>query len=130
MTLNQIKPFFVLAVVGLFSQFAVAQSDADSAAMQQIATLVTTLNHFPSDDDLTTLDTIIANSELSAEVHLMADTVANIEHSANDAGKVHMQAIAGDANASDQARGLAEVIANLNHMVSDTAKAQLAKLFP
>lgn len=126
----QIKTLIAIAAFSLFSQFAAAQSDADSAAMKQIAAIVATLNHFPNDDDFATLDAIIANSEVSTEVRTMADTVANIEHSANEEGKGAMEAIAGDSSTSEQARSLAEIIGNLNHMASASDKDQLAKLFP
>ncbi len=125
-----LKTLIAIVAFSLFSHFAAAQSDADSAAMKQIAAIVATLNHFPNDDDFATLDAIIANSDVSSEVRMMADTVANIEHSANEEGKGAMEAIAGDSSASEQARSLAEIIGNLNHMASDSAKEQLAQLFP
>jgi enoyl-[acyl-carrier-protein] reductase (NADH) len=119
-----------LASCSLFSHIAAAQSDADSAAMKEIAAVVATLNHFPSDDDFATLDAIIANSALSADVRMMADTVANIEHSANEEGKGAMETIAGNASASKQAKDLAEIIGNFSHSASASAKEELAKLFP
>jgi len=126
----RITTLIALVSFSFFAQFAAAQSDADSAAMKEIAAVVATLNHFPSDDDFATLDAIIANSAVSSEVRIMADTVANIEHSANEEGKGAMEAIAGDSSASEQARNLAEIIGNLNHTASASAKEQLAKLFP
>ena len=130
MTLIRIKTLFVLASVGLFSQFAAAESEVDSAAMKQIAAVIVTLDHFPTDEDFVTLDEIMSNGEVSAEVQLMAETVANIEHSANEEGKEAMTIIAGDSNASEQAKGLAGIIANVNHAASDSAKEQIAILFP
>jgi hypothetical protein len=130
MAKRRIITLIALVSFSFFSHIAAAQTDADSAAMEQIAAVVATLNHFPDDDDFATLDAIIADSEVSSQVRMMADTVANIEHSANEEGKGAMEAIAGDASASEQARSLAQIIGNLSHSASAAAKEQLTALFP
>ncbi len=130
MNLIRLKTLIVLASIGMFSHFAAAQSSADSAAMKQIAQVVSNLNHFPSDDDFEILDSIIASSDVSNEVRMMADTVANIEHSANEEGKGAMESIAGNESLSEQARSLAVIIGNLTHTASAAAKEQLAAMFP
>ncbi len=129
MSFLRTKTLFVLAALGLFSQIAFAQSAADTAAMKQIAAVVATINHYPSDEDFEVLDAIIANSEVSNEVRIMADTVANIEHSANEEGKGAMETIVATGSASEQMKELATIIANFNHTANDSAKEQLAQLF-
>ncbi|MFK7863762.1 MAG: hypothetical protein AB8B95_05985 [Pseudohongiellaceae bacterium] len=109
---------------------AFAQSTADTSALSEIATIVAGINHFPSDGDMTTLEEIIGNSDVSQNVRIIADTVINIEHSANEEGKGAMESIQASSQASAEMKVLAEVIANLSHMASPDAKEQLAQAFP
>jgi len=95
MSTTILRKLILLTAIGLFSQIAMAQNDANSAAVKQIADIVVGLNHFPSDADLATLDAIIADGELAQGVREMANTVANIEHSANEEGRGAMEAIPG-----------------------------------
>lgn len=130
MTAPFLRKLILGAAIGLCSQFALAQSDADTAALKQIADIVAGLNHFPSDADMTTLEEIMSGGDISQTVLIMADTVANIEHAANEEGKGAMAAIQGSAQASEQAKVLAEVIENVSHMASADAKKMLAQTFP
>ena len=125
-----LRNFVLVAAIGLFSQLAIAQSNPNGEAMKQIADIVGSLNHFPSDADLATLDEIIGNSELAQGVREMADAVANIEHSANEEGRGAMDGIQNNAQAPERAKVLAGIIANISHSANDNAKAQLAQLFP
>lgn len=130
MNIAVFKKLTLILAIGLFSQFASAQSDANDAALKQIADIVAGLNHFPSDEDLSTLDTIIANSELAQGVRDMANTVANIEHVANEEGRGAMEAIQENAQAPERAKVLAGIIGSISHTASPKAKSQLAELFP
>lgn len=124
-----LRKFLLIAVIGLFSQFAVAQ-DASSAAAKQIADIVATLNHFPSDADKATLAAISGNTALAQGVRDMADAVANIQHAATAEGKSAMAALAAADDTPERGKVLAGIIANINHTASADAKAQLAQLFP
>ena len=116
------------ALIGLFPQFSLAQ-DAD-AALKQVADIVASLNHFPSDGDKSTLMAIAENDALPEGLRGMATAVANISHSANAEGKELMSRIGANTQAPDNARALAGIIAELNHTPSAEAKARLAALFP
>ena len=105
-----LRKLLVLAAIGLFSQFATAQGDANGLAVKQIADIVVGLNHFPSDADIATLIGIIADGELAQGVRDMANTVANIEHSANEEGRGAMEAIQANSQAPDRAKVLAGMI--------------------
>lgn len=122
------KLFAAFALLGLLSQPAMAQ-DAQ-AALKQIADIVASLNHFPSDADKATLAEIAGNDSLPQGVRNMADTVANISHAATADGKAQMAAIQENPQAPDYAKALAGIIASVNHVPSDDAKATLAELFP
>lgn len=130
MTIHLVRKVFVAVTIVLMAQVASAQSDADDAALSKIATIVASINHFPSDADMTTLEEIIGSGDVSQNVRIIADTVINIEHSANEEGKGAMESIQASASASEEMKVLAEVIANLSHMASADAKAQLAQSFP
>ena len=130
MHITNLRKLLLVAAIGLFSHFALAQDNANAAAVKQIADIVVGLSHFPSEADLATLDQITGNAELAQGVRDIADTVANIEHSANEEGKGAMEAIQANAQVPEQAKVLAGIIANFSHSASDDAKTQLAQLFP
>lgn len=130
MTSLFLRRLTLAASIGLFSQFALAQTGADTAALKQIADIVANLNHFPSDADMITLENIMGKSDISQDILIIADTVANIEHSANEEGKGAMEAIQANSQASESAKVLAEVVGNLSHMASADAKKMLAQAFP
>jgi len=122
------KLFAALALIGLFSQPTLAQEPGD--ALKQIADIVASLNHFPSDSDKATLAEISGNDSFPQALRNMADTVANISHSATAEGKEAMAAIQANMDAPESARTLAGIIASINHVASADAKATLAELFP
>ena len=128
MKLTLTRKILAIALIGLFSQFSLAQDNAGSA--KQIADIVASLNHFPSDADKATLMAISGNGELAPGVRAMATAVSNIAHSANAEGKEAMAGIQANAQAPDRAKALAGIIASLNHTASADAKAELAQLYP
>lgn len=121
--------FALIAALSIGSQFAAAQNSDNMEAFRQIAAIVATINHFPSDEDMAKLDAITANSSLAQPVREMANTVANIEHSPNEEGRGAMEAIIENAQ-NPAVKTLAEIIANFSHMASADAKAQLAQFNP
>jgi len=126
--MKTINKFLLIAVIGLFSQFSLAQ-DA-GGALKEIADIVAAINHFPSDADKTKLMAISDNGNLPQGVRDMATAVASINHSANAEGKEAMARIAANDQAPDRAKTLAGIISDLNHTPSDEAKSTLAELFP
>lgn len=126
-----LQKFLLIAAIGLFSQFSVAQNNtANLAAAKQIADIVASINHFPSDADKMALNAIIDDSALAVGIHAMASAVVNIEHATNSEGKTAMAAIQANDGAPDRAKALAGIIASLNHTASAEAKAELAQLYP
>ena len=125
-----LQKFLLIAAIGLFSQFSVAQDNpANAAAAKQIADIVASINHFPSDADKMALNSIIDDSALAGAIHAMASAVVNIEHATNAEGKTAMAALQARP-LPDRAKALAGIIASLNHTASADAKAELAQLFP
>jgi len=125
---NIIKKLTLIVLIGLFSQPLLAQQPG--GALKQIADIVASINHFPSDADKTALAAIAANDEYPQPLRDMATSVANISHAADADGKAVMASIQADDEAPDRAKTLAGIIAALNHTPSAADKARLAELFP
>ena len=121
------RKIMLIVLVGLFFQFSMADN---ASSAKDIADIVASLNHFPSDADKTKLMAISGDDSLSEGVRAMATAVANIAHSANDEGKAAMAMIQANDETPDRAKALAGIIASLTHMASGDAKATLAELFP
>jgi hypothetical protein len=130
MKLTLIKSFAAIALLGFFTQFSAAQEVTSMAAAKQIADIVASINHFPSDEDKAALAIISADNSLPQNVRDMATAVSTIAHSANDEGKIAMTRIQASDKAPDSAKSLAGMIANFNHMLSDEQKQKLAKIYP
>ena len=122
------RKLVAIALIGLFSQFSLAQ-DAGSA-LKEISDIVVSLNHFPSDADKAKLMVIADNDSLPQGVRDMATAISSFAHSANAEGKEAMARIIASDQAPDRAKTLAGVIADLNHTASADAKTSLAALFP
>ena len=88
-----LRKLLLAATIGLFSQFAVAQDAATTAAAKQVADIVASLNHFPSDADKATLGAISGNAQLPQGLRDMATAVANIQHAATAEDKATLAAI-------------------------------------
>jgi hypothetical protein len=128
MKITIIRKLMAIALIGLFSQFSLAQ-DA-GAALKDIADIVASMNHFASDADKAKLMVIAENGSYPQGVRDMATTVTNIAHAANADGKDAMARIVASDQAPDSAKTLAGVIAGFNHMASAEEKSSLAALFP
>ena len=125
MKLTLLRKIMAIALIGLFSQFAMADN-ASSAT--EIAGIVVSMSHFPSDADKAKLMAISADDSLAGPVREMATAVTNISHAANAEGKAAMASIA-DGQAPDRAKALAGVIAGFNHMASADDKARISELY-
>jgi|TARA_B100001013_G_scaffold331412_1_gene246975 hypothetical protein len=126
--MNFARKIIIIAIVGLFSQFSMAQDNA--GAIKDVADIVASINHFPSDADKARLMAISGNDSLFEGIRAMATAVSNISHAANADGKAAMAALQAMDQLPDRAKALAGIIGSFNHMASDEGKATLAELFP
>ena len=126
--MNFARKIIIIAIVGLFSQFSMAQDTA--GAIKDVADIVASINHFPSDADKARLMAISGNDSLFEGIRAMATAVSNISHAANADGKAAMAALQAQDQIPDRAKALAGIIGSFNHMASDEGKATLAELFP
>jgi hypothetical protein len=125
-----IRNLLAITIFGFFTQFSVAQDANNMAALKEIANIVVSINHFPSDADKAALAKISGNEDYPQGIRDMATTVSNIEHAANDAGKAAMARIQASDQAPASAKALAGMITNFNHMLNAEAKMTMAQLFP
>ena len=126
--MNLARKITIIAIVGLFSQFSMAQDNA--SAIKEVADIVASINHFPSDADKARLMAISDDDSLFDGIRAMATAVSNIAHAANADGKAAMASLQAMDQIPDRPKALAGIIANFNHMASADAKATLAELFP
>ena len=124
------RKFVAIALFGFFSQFSMAQDQAVFGALQEIAGIVASISHVPSDADKAALADISDNNRLPQGIRMMAGVVSSINHSPSDQGKEMMARIRAADQAPEQIKSLARIIANFNHMPSDEEKVTLAQLFP
>ena len=125
--MNLARKITIIAIVGLFSQFSVADN---ASAIKEIADIVASINHFPSDADKASLRAISDDDSLFDGIRAMATAVSNIAHAANADGKAAMASLQAMDQIPDRPKALAGIIANFNHTASAEAKATLAELFP
>ncbi len=130
MKLTLLRNLIAIALLGVFTQYSAAQDTNAMGALKQIADIVASINHFPSDSNKAALTEISSNDSLPQGIRDMATAVANIAHAANAEGKEAMARIQASDQAPERAKSLATLIANFNHMLDDDAKATLTELFP
>jgi len=123
------KKITTIALIAFFSQLTLAQANPNGAAFREIADIVASLNHFPSDGDKAKLMAISSNDALAQPLREMATAVANISHAANAEGKAAMAGVQANSEVPDRAKELAGIIASLSHTPSAEAKAALAAMF-
>ena len=78
------KKIVLIALIGMFSQFSMADN---ASAMRDIAGIVASINHFPSDADKVKLAAITADDTIAGGLREMATAVASISHATNAEGK-------------------------------------------
>ena len=97
-------------------------------AMQQMATIMHRLKHYPSPQGKETLKKIIDNESTSANERTLATAMVNLEHTVNPADKPKLQAIIDSADAAKDEKDLASIILNLNHRPTAEDKKRLQEM--
>ena len=105
MKLTGIKNLALIALLGLFSSTALAQSSAKA-----IADIVASVNHFPSDAQKMTLNEIANDAANSNAIRVIAKAVHDMQHAVAAADKTVLEGIAADSSASAAERTLAEIV--------------------
>ena len=122
MRMNPTKKLLAIVLIGVFSQFSLADN---ASATKTIAGILNGLNHFPSDDDKTALMAIADDDGTGRAFRAVASAVSNFAHAATAEDKEIMNRIIASDRASGDAKILAEIVLGLNHAASADAKASL-----
>ena len=83
-----------------------AQNQAAIGALQEIADIVASISHFPSDADKAALANISNNDSLPQGITMIAGVVSSINHSPTDQGKQMMASLQEAAQAPEQVKSL------------------------
>jgi hypothetical protein len=119
-----IKKALWVLVLGSIAQLALAQADA----AKTIAGILSGVNHYPSEEQKTTLMTIASNKKNSAATKAIAKAVHDMQHAVSADDKVKLAAIVTSAKATASEKELAAIVGSFNHVAGDDVKARLAKI--
>ncbi len=122
MRMNPTKKLLAIVLIGVFSQFSLADN---ASATKTIAGILNGLNHFPSDDDKAALMAIADDDGTGRAFRAVASAVSNFAHAATAEDKEIMNRIIASERASGDAKVLAEIVLGLNHAASADAKVTL-----
>jgi hypothetical protein len=122
------KLALVLTGIGITMISATGVALAADSAIQTMARITMSLNHFPSDDDKVALQGIIDSDNSTDEEAEIAMAIANIEHKVAEKDTERLADIVNDENAGADARQLAGILLRINHAASDEDKKALATL--
>ena len=122
---NSLRVFAVLLFFGFLAHTVTA---AESKAVQAMAGILMSLNHFPGDADKQTLKGIMDDKATTAQERVVAQALLNVQHKVSADDKPKLEAIVNDPAASASLKTLATTIINLNHMASSADKEKLKPL--
>lgn len=100
---------------------------ADSNAVAAMADILAGMNHFPSDEQKSRLESIATETE-HKDLRVIANAIKRIEHQPSAADKKKMQAIMDDEAASSAEKRLAGAVLRFNHKAASEDAAALKKL--
>lgn len=101
---------------------------AADEAIQTMAKITMSLNHFPSDEDKAILKAIIDGDESTEEEADIALALTNFEHKVAEKDTERLLDIIGDDTSDADARQLAGIVLRVNHTPGDDDKMMLTKL--
>ncbi len=116
-----------LFLAGLYTVAARAHTHAGqpSAAVQEMATIMHRLKHFPSPQGRQSLQAIIDDSASSENERVLARAMMNLQHRALEDDKGRLKRLMDDPDASNHERELAAIIYHLDHRPSSADKQKL-----
>jgi hypothetical protein len=118
----------ILSVFLLIGALGASLAAAQTPAVQTMAGILATLNHFPSDAEKEQLKKIVADKGTTEHERIVAQALLNVEHKVSGEDRPKLEGVVKDKTAPEGVRTLAQVILNLNHTPTDAEKAELKKL--
>lgn len=107
-----------------------ASPDQPSAAMQQMATIMHRLKHYPSPQGKQELQAIMDNHATSKNERVLASAMMRLQHAAMADDKPGLKHIMDDEGARAAERELAGIIYHLDHRPSSADKKMLQHMMP
>ena len=112
---------FILMLVS--SPIALAGS-----AIQEMASIMMTLHHFPTDSEKDTLKKIIDDSSTSQDERTIASALMHMHHTVTDDDRVKLMDIANNDKAPVADRKEAGILSHMEHKATANDKVELEKL--
>ena len=124
-----VRKLCVVAVLLMIVSFVTSPLAAQqSKAVQGMAKILLTMNHFPSDAEKATLKQLADDKATTAQERVLLQALAGIQHTLGAGDKAKVEALVKDPAASDGVKTIAGILAKFNHMATDADKAALKKL--
>ena len=114
----------VLTALVLTAPACFAQTDAT----KEIAMVIASMNHFPTDEQKESLQYIKMDKDNSASVQTIAGALINFKHQASAEDKAMLEKIAANSEATDAERQLASILMNIQHKPDPNALAKLKEI--
>ena len=111
----------LLVSFALTAPAAFAQDDAT----KEIAMVIASLNHYPTDEQKESLQYIKMDKDSSASVQTIAGALINFKHQATPEDKAMLEKVAADSGATDAERQLASILMGIQHTPKPDALAKL-----
>lgn len=126
--MRQWLPMFSVVFSAVLIGNAGAALAAESKAVQTIATILLTLNHYPSASDNATLKNVADDKATTAQERVLAQALINVQHTASSEDTPKLQALMKDESVPASIRTLASILSDLNHTPSAADKDKLTQL--
>jgi inactivated superfamily I helicase len=122
------KFVLILTGIGITLLCSTGIALAGDEAIQTMARITMSLNHYPSDDDKVALKGILDNDDNSEEATDIAMALSNFEHKILEKDTDRLSDIISDDSTDAGARKLATILLRVNHSPSDEDKTELSAL--
>jgi hypothetical protein len=99
-----------------------------SKAVQTMAGMLATINHFPDEAQKKTLTSLAAESTTTAEEKVLIQAMLGMQHTIGAADKPKVEALVKSPSAPAGLKTLAEILGRFQHMANAADKAALSKL--
>lgn len=123
-----LRPIPVLFLLFLFALVVAPLAAQSTKPVQAMATVLMTMNHFPTDAQKQSLKQLAAEKTTTAQERVLLEALANVQHTLGAADKPKVEALLKDPAATDGVKTLATILGTLNHQATDADKAALKKL--
>lgn len=113
----------LLSVAGLM--LGAQSALAASAAVREMAGIVSHLNHYPSSEEKGRLKAIIGDTGSTEHERVIATAIMNLRHEVESGDADKLRKVTSDMSAPAEVRDLAGIVLSISHKPSSSDKARL-----